>query len=83
MKKIKFSKKEAALYESALSGYFDTIEQISKIHKTNPSIDDINKKIELYGENISCLIHCVDFWKKIETDIPPVIPVRDEAVDFL
>lgn len=82
MKKIKFSKKEAALYENALSGYFDTIEQISKIHKTNPSVDDINKKIELYGENISYLIHCVDFWKKVETDIPPVIPARDEAVDF-
>lgn len=82
MKKVKFSKKEAALYESAISGYYDTIEQIHKIHKTNPSIDDINNKIDLYGENIFCLIHCVDFWRKVETDIPPSIPARDEAVDF-
>ena len=82
MKKVKFSKKEAALYESAISGYYETIEQISKIHKTNPTIDDINNKIDLYSENISCLIHCIDFWKKVETDIPPVIPARDEAVDF-
>ena len=83
MKKVKFSRKEAALYESAIAGYYETIEKISKIHKTNPSINDINNKIDLYGENISCLIHCVDFWKRVETDIPPGIPARDEAVDFL
>lgn len=66
-----------------LNLYYNSISAMKEFKKTNPTDNQINMYISNISKNFEALKGVLKYWKRVNYDIPPNIPIRNESIDIL
>lgn len=66
-----------------LNLYYNSISAMKEFKKTNPTDNQINMYISNISKNFEGLKGVLKYWKRVNYDIPPNIPIRNESIDIL
>lgn len=66
-----------------LNLYYNSISAMKEFKKTNPADNQINMYISNISKNFEGLKGVLKYWKRVNYDIPPNIPIRNESIDIL
>lgn len=63
--------------------YFSSGAAMKEFRKTNPTDNQINIYISNITKNFEGLKGVLKYWKRVNYEIPPNIPIRNESIDIL
>lgn len=66
-----------------LNLYFRSSAAMKEFRKTNPTDNQINMYISNISKNFEGLKGVLKYWKRVNYEIPPNIPIRNESIDIL
>lgn len=63
--------------------YYDSIAAMKEFKKTNPTDSKISMYISNISINFEALKGVLEYWRRINYELPPNIPIRNESIDIL
>ena len=63
--------------------YYDSIAAMKEFKKSNPTDNQINMYVSNISKNLEALKGVLKYWERVDYEIPPNIPIRNESIDIL